>query len=433
MICAPEPKLAHVIRVQNCKTNKQVKQCDNKMKTSKSHPNSDSQAASVSMFTFGHVCHLSGSNMTARRQTKPSPKSEQLSLRSLRSLSLRSPKPSRSLDADSRRLLLLVASGALLVALVGSSGQRAHCLDSPAKIQRQKQLQSQPAARQDSSEQQNAGPAPSSPRIERVVRTNERPRAGASSFNSDSDAPACPPSRLVSALLPADYSGSPAASPRPQQGRAYCDCVEDAPNAGWHLTCYVGSALAGGASAAASQLDAGASLPDQLHPAFVGAQLQRRQQQAAAGSSRRRLGRAASAASDDERQESAADQTHQGFDDEASDSAALSRRDGSSALALGPNQRRPPHNRANGTAVRHTSDHNKPKEPQELADNHADSSDRSPEYQAAAKLNHQTNSDHLTFQTVPILFSIKYVKNNIIEIDCDQSSPKYKPAMLQGE
>lgn len=40
---------------------------------------------------------------------------------------------------------------------------------------------------------------------------------------------------------------------------------------------------------------------------------------------------------------------------------------------------------------------------------------------------------HLTFQTIPVLFSIKYVRNNMIEIDCDQASPNYKPAMLQGK
>jgi len=44
-----------------------------------------------------------------------------------------------------------------------------------------------------------------------------------------------------------------------------------------------------------------------------------------------------------------------------------------------------------------------------------------------------SSASHLAFQTIPILFSIKYVKSSMVEIDCDQAAPNYKAAMFQGK
>lgn len=292
------------------------------------------------------------------------------------------------------------------------------------------------------------------------------------------DEPECPSTRLAQSLLPAEYAGSPATSGRVGQSRSYCECTADL--LGWHLTCFAGSAgqsKAVGRQAAASPSDASqvggvAPLPDQLHPAFRGHQIQRIQQAAAVANRARpaaRIRRAArwmgelmtgvglnsSSTSLDVLEvepESllsklpVSSTSHEGFGDDAATLAALTTTRPRSDLESADAPARPQSAkklaslklaqlRENRKATNSTSQDEgfvslpssdtfttlKQQQQQHQQDN-----------EKVSAANNNINN-HLMFQTVPVLFSVKYVRNNMIEIDCDQAAPNYKPAMFQGK
>lgn len=287
----------------------------------------------------------------------------------------------------------------------------------------------------------------------------------------------CPSSRLAQSLLPAEYAGSPATSQRAGQARAYCDCNADP--LGWHLTCFAGSGgparaasrqSSAGASDAAGQLATAAPLPDQLHPAFRGHQIQRLQLAAAVASRARagsRLRRAArwmgelssgsnvnSTSPDDADPEALLNKlpsstaSHDGFGDDAPSLLAPTTTKPKLAHETQPAPARPQSAKKLATIkMAQLRESQKPTNStsQEESFVSLPSSDtftmlkqqhqqQQQQQQDSEKVSANNNiNNHLMFQTVPVLFSVKYVRNTMIEIDCDQATPNYKPAMFQGK
>lgn len=283
-------------------------------------------------------------------------------------------------------------------------------------------------------------------RYDRVRRTSRQPVGQVSPGRQQRPADVeCPANRLLQGLLPPEYLASPASSQRRgQTSKAYCDCTGDL--YGWHLTCFASAASPSSVARPGLQPQQQDSLPNQLHPAFRGPQLQRQQQ---AASNLRRLQRRSAAArwmgessSDDEpvsstsgslevaADPSAVTSAHEGFGEDnlvalpaSSATATTTTTTPRSASVAKSNKLRA--SRQNISAPR-------------IADDDREASDfiSLPSSNSFTMMSQQLNSNqqhNSMFQTVPVLFSVKYTKNNMIEIDCDQAAPQYKPAMFQGK
>lgn len=380
---------------------------------------------------------------------------------------------------------LMIASQLLCLSSV-------NCLDSPAKIQRNRQQQQ--ASNNSSSPQvvelSSTGTSyinnnhdslstitTNRTSVERVRRTNseqqqqqQQPRQVASSGSSQQAAGRhegheCPPSRVYLSLLPPEYSGSPAQTQRPtSMARAHCDCQPDA--LGWHLTCYPSSSLFPAPPAGSSGRAPNPAMPNQLHPAFRAPQMARHQQQVAAAASRRnRRWLAPNEDGDDGAINRAGDlyssseaetiSPHDGFGEETSGVSATSAsaatttstpKPNQQAIKLANNNATQFHKRRQQQQQQHqTSDNNDEiillpgdnvhnySEIRSNTGNNSSSQSSRQRQEQSDKLTFAASSNHLTFQTAPTLFSIRYVQNNMIEIDCDQAAPQYKAAMFQGK
>lgn len=313
--------------------------------------------------------------------------------------------------------LLLLASLSISILII----TQVTCLDSPVKVQRYKQqfrqtsekpkhvlasnstgnLDQQEAVMNARSEWLNITTSTSAANLtdhnQRVKRTNNNDRLRSSQRRTVDE---CPTSRLINQLLPGSYIGSPASNQRQQQSRAYCDCQSDL--FGWHLTCFAGSQQQQHQDAAQT-----GELPNQLHPAFRGPQLQRQAQQAA--SALRRVHRSPSRwmGDNNERVSNASEHlfnlaSHEGFGED--DSRVVGNNSDEDQLAALPSSN-------SFTLMK--------------LDEQESSNDKS--------TSNNNNNNNIMFQTVPVLFSVKYLRNNMIEIDCDQAAPNYKPAMFQGK
>lgn len=261
-----------------------------------------------------------------------------------------------------------------------------------------------------------------------------------------SNEPECPSNRLAQSLLPVEYLGSPASSQRPSMSRAYCDCTPDL--LGWQLTCFAGAAQSGTGSGSSAG-SAAAPLPDQLHPAFRGPQIQRMQQQAAVVNRGRpparirraarwmgKLGAGSGSANDsaEEPDETRSTTSHEGFGDDSLASPILT--------TTRPDARTQPAKKL--ATLKLAQVHHRQQQQSTNSSGYDDSFISLPssdtfttirrQQQDSEKLSANNNiNNHLMFQTVPVLFSVKYVRNTMIEIDCDQAAPNYKPAMFQGK
>lgn len=323
-------------------------------------------------------------------------------------------------------------------------------------------------------------------RYGRARRTDERSH-NIKQQQQHQDTEQCPSNKLSQSLLPPEYIGSPATSQRQHLSRAYCDCTVDL--YGWHLTCFAGSASQQRAT------NIGLNLPNQLHPAFRAPQLQRQQQQAAAAATAnlpngRRIHRRSTSATgsrwmgDPSLENSSPDLTdkknggdnieladsnsnfssHEGFGEEvssatpstnhqaAANSATTTTTTNSATTAKlkvrkinsRSNFSKPtpeeatnvsPANSEDGLMSLASSNSFALLQLQENSEQQQKVAARSAQQQQQEKpiINHSSSSSHITFQTIPVLFSVKYIRNNMIEIDCDQAAPHYKPAMFQGK
>lgn len=329
-------------------------------------------------------------------------------------------------------------------------------------------------------------------KVDRVRRTNQPTSLSQNNHTAQPQGNECPPTKLIQSLLPAEYQQQQQQSTNNNLQRAHCDCVRDLH--GWFVTCYAGSANRNNLAASA------ALLPNQLHPAFRGPQLQRQQQQQAAaaaatngvnGGAQRRVHRAARWMGDDVEetpannlarssdqnvvshqpgsfQEDSSSVSHEGFGDEPTtvsgpqaeaaadsrhqrkaigsprsqtaaaaaanlssptdvdDSFVLSPSSNSFTLLQPTQQQQQQHGQENlEQNYRATTSNNN--------NNNNTNSSRSEKMIMMQHASNNNNNHQLMFQTVPILFSVKYIRNTIIEIDCDQAAPQYKPAMFQGK
>jgi len=365
----------------------------------------------------------------------------------------------------------MLALGILATSALFAATSQVGGLDSPARIQRHKQ-QSWPspagsnyALEQSANGEQQAG-SPIRVRRTNEPRVRQQQQQQQPAGSRARQAEECPQGRLLNSLLPPEYLGSPALSQRQQ--RAYCDCTADL--FGWHLTCFAGSAAAleerqALASAANSRNQA---LPNQLHPAFRAPQLQRQQQQqqqqaAAAANLVRRIQRRSPARwMGDEPTDAARNLTNPENDAEDSSSHPISLANhegfGEELTTLAPPPTTTTATSSSSIKLAPSSRHSKRKSPKRVSppqsfnESNIDDSfismpssasftlmqlQRQDQGERSAKLlqssSSANNNPNLMFQTVPVLFSVKYLRNNMIEIDCDQAAPNYKPAMFQGK
>lgn len=303
-----------------------------------------------------------------------------------------------------KRMLHVALEGLLVAVLIAS--HLTNCLDSPAKIQRNKQQQHQRQQLQTndhsnsstykaSSSNFNDFDLSSTPnsnnhnnnsrrqysldindtnatnsnysnhsadKIDRVRRTNsdfqhiQEARVSTNQASQQQQKQQeCPSNRLIQSLLPPQYVGSSSTSHRLSVDRSHCECRADL--LGWHITCFAG--------------------PSPLSE-FVGGG-----GNGGAGGSTSGIG----------------------------DSSQHNRISSSNSNAPMPNQLHPAF-RTSQQQQQHQQHHNHHQHNQQVL--------------AAA-------SSDLSFQTIPVLFSVKYLRNNMIEIDCDQEAPNYKAAMFRGK
>lgn len=370
------------------------------------------------------------------------------------------------------------------------------CLDSPVRIQRNKQQQpkhiiannitvSELSTRQNiarvessstfgatSSEQLDGG-YPQFPRENRVRRTNE---ISGQVSRRPTTTIECPSKRLMQSLLPPEYVGSPAMQAGQRQSRGSCDCELDPDQSGWRITCAAGdesTLLLMNSNADGRQI----RLPNQLHPAFRGPQMKRHKQQqqvsnvpAAMGVNRRvnrsptrwmgedlvpPSGHSSSSSSGSTAAEPSGSDVsvHEGFGEETN--AQTTPRPGIRSRTMSNNSSSNdgfnqaasadsdsilslPSSASFSMVMQgeHNNNNNR---------SHSSEDKESPRSAAASdnneKLinqnNHNSNNNndhHLMYETVPVLFSVKYTRTkNMIEIDCDKAAPNYKAAMFQGK
>lgn len=399
---------------------------------------------------------------------------------------LRPPKQRAQNKSKWKSRWLVTTWGLLLIGLIASSIDAVK-LDSPAKIQRHKSLASlkqepknthqEPGSR--ASRASNVPPPLSGAvtggtnelaQLERVRRTNDSgPKSSQTGANSTRPTTGeCPPGRLLQGLLPVEYLRGP-------QRRAYCDCKPG--SHGWQVTCHSETAASGRHQATHDTLLIGDPLPNQLHPAFRAPQIQRQQQQAAAAAA------AAAGASSSTHSHSSSDQppvvrqlvrrsplrwepaetspspeqtpksattdsafsssasAHEGFGDDlpsspgpaegimsgagASSHDAIVSQPSSASYAMAPP---PGQQQASSLSADSPAASNRRLMSESITQ--ASSTSNS----SILNNSHNQHQQHLSFQPAgPVLFSVKYVRNIMIEIDCDQAEPQYKPAMFQGK
>lgn len=335
------------------------------------------------------------------------------------------------------------------ILLIDHDHHSVNCLDSPVKVQRNK-LHQQPKYSNVDKNQANGELASTTNEssvqhhinsaFNRVRRTNsEQVPANFQSRNSQvdqlvKDQDQCPSSRLFQSLLPPEYAGSPAISRRPSMARAHCDCVSDP--FGWHFTCFSGSALSANSL---NNVNNALPMPNQLHPAFRTPQMVRQQQRVSQQQQGRRVNkRSASQSSYDERMINSSTKLsedisttllneeaspHEGFGEEHSSSimSATTGPPRTSNLSLKPSA-------SNNSLIDSLIERNidEVQHQRELRQNEGNLA-------SSANGNRNSVASQLTFQTIPTLFSVKYVRNSMIEIDCDQAAPNYRAAMFQGK
>lgn len=257
--------------------------------------------------------------------------------------------------------------------------------------------------------------------IERVRRTQPQHmighRSGVGVSSGSSSAEACPPTKLLVSLL----------APSLVSSGSYCDCNADL--MGWHVTCFASDAFGP------------ADHNSMMHPAFssqlnrntAGANNQRSGGASSSGNGGRLHKRSAvqplntdradqqqSAGSAHQASQAGNDESvHEGFGEEPALAASSSLPAGASSLSSPADDRH-----------------------QQVGSSTAASADGSPTTATsnrtttttAANMNMNDPMFHLqAFHTVPTLFSIRYQRNSVIEIDCDNATPHYKPAMFQGK
>lgn len=295
-------------------------------------------------------------------------------------------------------------------------------LESPVKIQMKLQ------------QQQLASGGPRAPPPNQTASEPVRMRRTNYGRAEQQAAGGCPSQRLMLSLLEPQWQRA-SARERPQ-----CECLSEWP-LGWTVSCYAASSAQLGPATGGS-VQQRASLPDQLHPAFVGPQLQRRQQQQQLASqsppahrSRLRTRSLASGQNElaaDDKAESAGESvlhsgdSQSGFDDEGGAHQNEHSNEMSSAeSSLGANFSR---RDSSGHESLHEATSARPANPKrEAADQQqAAGSARSSGAQSA-------NLQSSSFHSIPVLFSLRYNRNKMIEIDCDQGAPNYKPALFQGK
>lgn len=202
--------------------------------------------------------------------------------------------------------------------------------------------------------------------------------------------------------------------------RAYCDCSPDLQ--GWHLTCFSNLTSLNiykpvnieSLPLSQSNTHLAEPLPNQLHPAFRSPQLQRQQHAGREGANQ--LVKRSPTMGQDSDIVNIDEEDLEGFESSATREAQPSKE-----LPRDNNQVAHGHNRkhSNGKLLRRNSINIR--KTQQLPSSLSVGEDNSGD---AAGSN---------FQNIPTLFSIKYIKNTMIEIDCDQASPLYKAAMFQGK
>lgn len=311
-------------------------------------------------------------------------------------------------------------------------------------------------------------------REERVKRTNVNRRA-ASRIELE-----CPPRRLLQSLLPPEYLGSPAmqaGAGGQRQSRGSCDCVLEL--SGWQINCVAGDEAS--LLMMSPNADGRSRLPNQLHPAFRGPQLERhkllQQQQQQVSNvplvGNRRVHRSPTRWMGEElsprSQPRTSDNSEQpSIGSSASSNAELSTPENSVHEGFGEETASQITSRPGSRSS--TMRNNSGSEHQAAADSDSflslpsiasfsmmmrgehNSSHSSEDKEAASRVvaaasdnderlinqdNHNSNNnnnDHLMYETVPILFSVKYTTTrNMIEINCDKAAPNYKAAMFQGK
>lgn len=331
---------------------------------------------------------------------------------------------------------------------------------------------------------------------DRVRRTNSEHYQVAQNINQpSSQQPECPSTRLIQSLLPSEYVGSPATSQRPSMARAHCECVPD--SFGWHLTCFAGSsqATSGSGGYRDSSLSSNV-MPNQLHPAFRNSQIARQQQQQQQQQNQansNHLGRRSKRSparwlgdDSDKLRVSTALRTgdenlsttshnndelspHEGFGEDASSSLSMSLQQPSlvqgnlqdaaerttpaifhkqanhlrsKSNLTGSNMSAPLDQGASSSLDRIITNNLRQDQYENSVNNNIKDFEDSTANEQPLRSSSSSNGDkfmlaaasnHLTFQTIPVLFSIKYLRNNMIEIDCDQAAPSYKAAMFRGK
>ena len=308
------------------------------------------------------------------------------------------PVPGQSLS-----LLKLSLLAILSISLLQHTG---HGLDSPARVQRNKLLlnnnnnnnhngsigppNSGPANQQVEPEFIHYSPASSGSRFDRVRRTNVgggQPRPRAALSHVASKLAMCPPREAMHWLLPAEWRGSAATSGRPAaQRRATCECSPE-PN-GWHLACYPSSAD----SASKPALTVDNLRFERRHKKrsptdWLGAQDTGPEEAATATSS---------------------ETSHEGFDEP------------STVRAASPEPA--------GQELRQRANESPDREPPGGRPQRGRQNLRQLDRLQSAASQHQVD-----FGERPTLFDIRYVRGQMIEINCVQAAPDYRASMFKGK
>lgn len=328
-------------------------------------------------------------------------------------------------------LKLLVILGLTLGSSIANSS------DSPAKLQRykvqQQQLLQQPTNYADSS---------LSNRTDRVRRTNNQQRTR---LHPDQECPSL--SRLTS-LVPAEY---------PQ---ACCECVTD--HWGWQITCFNASR-----TSECVPINAPARSQPARRPVPPGeSQAHRRVHRSPArwmGDNEFLAAANANATTggSDSLTRHVDESEHEGFGEELT----TDRPSVSPASEQQANKQRSPLTMvtSNGSTINNNNNAStsedgiislsssssitlmqlrtqtdstasqQPSHQQVSSGTNSSSRSRLAQLQQQATSGSSDNDNHPMFQTVPVLFSVMYTRNNMIVIDCDLAAPNYKPAMFQGK
>lgn len=384
-----------------------------------------------------------------------------------------------------------------LVLILASFSLAINCLDSPVKVQRHKQAaisrdgragrpefseatsnhsQDEPASHENdfaailngAMSTNSTNRASKSDRVRRTDQQEGLRGSGSSQIShsgrhSESE---CPSKKVIQSLLPAEYVAT-GGNQRQQQLRAVCDCLVE--SSGWTITCYNDSAKSIDTSRAmSSRLTANPQLPKQMHPAFE-PQLQRQQQQqqqaAASGHPLRRVHRSPvrwmgdedapvtgkNVSSDEIIGTDSALSEQEGFGDDLLSTTSQPRTDQAEQRRRQEPKYSEISSRTGSLEINQQEFRNKSLNLNSNEDSLISSSSSNsfalaqPQQQdgefntaigggrVSEKLLAPSATSNNDYLVTTILFNVKYLRDTMIEIDCDQMAPHYKPAMFQGK